>query len=106
MKPAPFAAVFVIVAILGSEARAASECGFSNREAIYVDDRAEDRRLLNALAEAVRGGGYVCPKALAAARCKVKGAVAFDVFCQDADFVVRARSATPPFDGATVRPAQ
>lgn len=106
MKRASAAVALLIAAVLGGNASAAGECGFSSREAIYVDDRAEDRPLLNALAEAVRGAGYACPKALAAARCKAKGAVAFDVFCQDADFVVRAQSATPPFDGATVRPAK
>ncbi len=105
MKRASVAVALVIAAVLGGDA-AASECGFSNREAIFSDDRAEDRALLNALADAVRGAGHACPKALAAARCKVKGAVAFDVFCQGGDFVVRAATPTPPFDGATVRSAK
>lgn len=106
MKRASVAVALVIAAVLGGEAAAASECGFSNREAIFSDDRVEDRMLLNALADAVRGAGHACPKALAAARCKVKGAVAFDVFCQGGDFVVRAETAVPPFDGATVRSAK
>lgn len=105
MKRASVAVALVIAAVCGGNA-AASECGFSNREAIFSDDRAEDRALLNALADAVRGAGHACPKALAAARCKVKGAVAFDVFCQDGDFVVRAATPTPPFDDATVRSAK
>lgn len=106
MKTARFVAVLVLVAAFHFEVRAASECGFSSRDAIFSDDRTEDRELLNALADAVRGAGHACPKALAAARCKVKGAVAFDVFCQGGDFVVRAETAVPPFDGATVRPAK
>ena len=106
MKTARFVAVLVLVAAFHFEVRAASECGFSNREAIFSDDQAEDRALLNALADAVRGAGHACPKALAAARCKVKGAVAFDVFCQGGDFVVRVATPAPPFDDATVRSAK
>lgn len=106
MKRASAAAVLVVAAVLGAAAAAASECGFSNRDAIFSDDRAEDRELLAALADAVRGAGHACPKALAAARCKVKGAIAFDVFCQGGDFIVRAETPAPPFDGATVRSAK
>lgn len=105
MKRASVAVVLVIAAVLGRDA-AASECGFSNREAIFSDDRAEDRELLNALADAVRGAGHACPKALAAARCKVRDGVGFDVFCQGSDFAIRAKTSAPPFDGATVRPAK
>ena len=105
MKRASVAVALLIATALGRDA-AASECGFSNREAIFSDDRTEDRELLNALADAVRGAGHACPKALAAARCKIKGAVAFDVFCQGGDFAIRAKTSAPPFDGATVRPAK
>lgn len=106
MKPAVFAAALVLAVAFHYEARAASECGFSGRDANYVDDRAEDRALLNALAEAVREAGHACPKALAAARCKLSDGIGFDVFCQGGDFAIRTKTSAPPFDGATVRPAK
>lgn len=103
----PLLAVLLAAAGFAGLPAAAGECGFSARDAVFSNDRAEDAALLAALGETVAQAGHLCPKVLAAARCRTGEGIAFDVFCADNDFVVRTgKDAAPPFAKTTVRRAK
>ena len=101
------AALLLVLALVAAAPRAAdaAECGFSNRDAVYVDDHNPDRSLLASLAETIRGAGHACPKAHAAARCRQKDQIFYDVFCDGADYVLKLLKGSRDLGGAEVVPA-
>lgn len=105
MNRGAFAFAAFVLAAAGPGPVGAAECGFSSRDAVYVDDHGPDRGLLAALAEAVRGAGHICANARAAARCRQKDRIVYDVFCDGADYVLKLPKGARELAGAEVAPA-